>query len=207
LTITGAPTGFGPLGIAGQGVDTRSLSYDELADMLRIERESARHLAFRRRWRRTKGNDGKARVEVPLEAIPVPKPATPTGDDPLSITGAAADTPTGSDVVLTRHIERLEGMLIEAQARLTDVEADRDAARDEAREASRMREAVEAQLAALNTVLGIAHERAAEERRQAEERIAAERQRAEDWKLAADRFASQAEKLAERRPWWRRLAG
>src|SRR3954470_9357148 len=118
----GRPAGFGPLGITGAGVDTRSLSYDELADMLGIERESARHLAFRRRWRRTKGNDGKARVEVPLEDLPQPGPANPTGSRPDSPTDSITDTPTGTatglEAVLTRHIERLEAMLADTQAQL-----------------------------------------------------------------------------------------
>src|SRR4051794_17488477 len=104
------------------GLDTRSLSYDELADMLGIERESARHLAFRRRWRRIKGNDGKARVDVPLEALPQPGSATPTSGRPDSSTDSPTHTLvaalTGSETVLTRHIERLEAMLADAQVRL-----------------------------------------------------------------------------------------
>src|SRR3954454_14972209 len=187
----GRPAGFGPLGITGAGVDTRSLSYDELADMLGIERESARHLAFRRRWRRTKGNDGKARVDVPLEALPQPGSVTPTGDRPDSSTDNPAGSLTGSETVLTRHIERLEAMLTDAQARLADVEADCDMARGEARDAVRAREAVEAQLAALNIVLAI------------------ERQRVEDIKADRDRWSAQAAQLGDRRGlfgWFRRRA-
>src|SRR4051794_38389930 len=131
--------------------------------MLGIERESARHLAFRRRWRRTKGNDGKARVEVPLEALPQPGPTNPTGGRPDSPTDSTTDTPTGTatglEAVLTRHIERLEAMLTDTQAQLVAVEADRDAARGEARDAIRAREAVEAQLGVLNSVLVVERQR------------------------------------------------
>ncbi len=81
-------------------MDTKSLSYDELANLLGIERESARHLAFRRRWRRTKGNDGKARVDVPLDALP--QPNSPMGASPDTPT----DTVTGSEAILTRHTLR-----------------------------------------------------------------------------------------------------
>src|SRR3954467_13023780 len=81
----GWPHGLWSVGHSGAGVDTRSLSYDELANLLGIERESARHLAFRRRWRRTKGNDGKARVEVPLGALP--QPNSPISASPAPITG------------------------------------------------------------------------------------------------------------------------
>jgi hypothetical protein len=196
LTIADTPTGATPWGITGQDVVTRSLSYDELADLLGIERESARHLVFRRRWRRTKGNDGKTRVDVPLEMIPTPKPDTPTGQDPLSPTGATTDTPTGlptgADAIFTRHIERLETMLADAQARLSAAETDRDAARGEARDAVRAREAIEAQVAVLNAALDI------------------DRKRAEDAIMDRDAWRSQAERLTaltERRSWWKRLVG
>jgi hypothetical protein len=78
-------------------------------------------------------------------------------------------------------------MLTDMQTRLAGVEAERDASRGEARDAVRAREAVEAQVAALNAFL------------------AAERARVEEWKAVADRFASQAERLTEaqaRRGWW-----
>jgi ribosomal protein L32E len=196
LTIADIPPGSGPWGITGQDVDTRSLSYDELADLLGIERESARHLVFRRRWRRTKGNDGKTRVEVPLEMIPTPKLDTPTGHGPLSPTGPATDMatglPTGADAIFTRHIERLETMLADAQARLTAAEVDRDAARGEARDAVRAKEAIEAQIAVLNAALNM------------------DRKRAENAISDRDAWRSQAERLTaltERRSWWKRLVG
>jgi chromosome segregation ATPase len=68
-------------------------------------------------------------------------------------------------------------MLTNAQARLADAEADRDAARGEARDAVHAREAVEAQLATLNAVLAV------------------EQQRAEDLKADRDRWAVQGEQL------------
>src|SRR3954469_3832177 len=92
----GWPHGLWSVGHSGAGVDTRALSYDESADILGIERESARHLAFRRRWRRTKGNDGKARVDVPLKALPQPVPATLTAASPDSFTDSPADTTAGA---------------------------------------------------------------------------------------------------------------
>jgi hypothetical protein len=46
------------------------LTYDELADRLGIGRESARTLVKRKRWARQPGNDGRARIGVPLEEIP-----------------------------------------------------------------------------------------------------------------------------------------
>src|SRR3954468_18208518 len=145
---TDSLTGQARGAITGRSVDTKSLSYDELANLLGIERESARHLAFRRRWRRTKGNDGKARVEVPLGALP--QPNSPISASPATITDTPTDTITGSEAILTRHIERLEEALEAAQDRLVELEAGRDEARDEAREASRVRDALSAQVEALN---------------------------------------------------------
>jgi hypothetical protein len=46
-----------------------SLTYAELAEALKITPASANKLARRRRWPRVPGNDGKARVSVPEEAL------------------------------------------------------------------------------------------------------------------------------------------
>ena len=53
-------------------METVVLSYDELAERLRINPHSARNLVRRKRWKRTVGNDGKARVTVPMEALAAP---------------------------------------------------------------------------------------------------------------------------------------
>jgi hypothetical protein len=83
------------------------LTYDELADRLGIGRESARTLVKRKRWARQPGNDGRARIGVPLEEIPARGEQAPerSGDQ----TGAVL-------AVLTRHIERLESLLADTQA-------------------------------------------------------------------------------------------
>src|SRR3954454_12597360 len=54
---------------AGRVSDTVWITYDELADRLRIGRESARRLVLRKRWAKRKGNDGKVRIGVPGEAL------------------------------------------------------------------------------------------------------------------------------------------
>src|SRR5271165_6398652 len=46
-----------------------SLTYAELAEALKITPASANKLARRRRWPRLMGNDGRARVTVPDEAL------------------------------------------------------------------------------------------------------------------------------------------
>jgi hypothetical protein len=50
--------------------DTRWLTYDEIAAALGITPDSARRLVARKKWSRTAGNDGKARIGVPVERIP-----------------------------------------------------------------------------------------------------------------------------------------
>jgi hypothetical protein len=50
-----------------QSGEGRWLTYDELGQIRAIGRESAVKLAQRKRWRRIPGNDGIARVLVPLD--------------------------------------------------------------------------------------------------------------------------------------------
>jgi hypothetical protein len=57
-------------------MDTVWLTYHELADRLGIGLESARTLVKRKRWPRQKGNNGLARIEVPLEHLAA-RPASP----------------------------------------------------------------------------------------------------------------------------------
>ena len=49
--------------------DTRWMTYTELGEMLGIERLSAKRLAMRHRWPRRAGNDGAARVAVPVSVL------------------------------------------------------------------------------------------------------------------------------------------
>lgn len=123
------------------------LDYDELAGRLGITRESARRLVIRKRWRRAPGNDGKARVAVPNDALPDVTPSDTSGSaghDTGDITGSEAPKPpatvtgqqnadvtppekpvTGDDTgpvtgILTRHIERLEAEITELRAKASD---------------------------------------------------------------------------------------
>jgi hypothetical protein len=98
-------------------VDTLSLTYAELADRLGIEREAARQLVKRKRWPKWKGNDGQLKVSIPEEALSNrsssgARPEDESGADPVDNRIEAGLLP-----VLTRHIERLEAQLEEAQKR------------------------------------------------------------------------------------------
>jgi hypothetical protein len=60
-------------------METRLLTYAELGEALGITADSAKRLARRRGWTKQPGNDGRARVSVPVERL-VPR-AVPE-DDP-----------------------------------------------------------------------------------------------------------------------------
>jgi hypothetical protein len=59
-----------------------SLTYAELAEVLKITPASANKLARRKRWPRVPGNNGKARVSVPEDAL-VRRDSPP--DSPLDV--------------------------------------------------------------------------------------------------------------------------
>jgi hypothetical protein len=69
------------------GDDGRWMTYDELAEARGIDRQSARRMANRSRWRRQKDNRGVVRVYVPLQQA---VRARRHGEPPA---GIAADTP------------------------------------------------------------------------------------------------------------------
>ncbi len=173
-------------------METLSLTYAELADRLSIEREAARQLVKRRRWVKWKGNDGQVRISIPEEALndrssTGPRPDEETGSEPV---GDRIEP--GVLSVLTRHIERLEAQLEEAQKRAGERDAiagERDAARVErdvlAAQIEALRDSTSTQVEALHAALA-----------------AAERDR-DRWHEVATR----APEPAPPRAWWRRLVG
>jgi hypothetical protein len=74
-------------------MDTKPLTYAELAEALGITPASAKRLAIRRGWPKQLGNDGKARVMVPLERLERPVP----DDDTSEATDDAPSVTTGDD--------------------------------------------------------------------------------------------------------------
>jgi hypothetical protein len=165
------------------------LTYDELAERLGIERESARQHVKRKHWARQRGNDGKVRIGVPEEVLSSKsEPDIEGGADPVQAPAQPPVHDPAVTAVLTRHIERLEAQLEEALKRAgdrDDVAKDRDLliAQIEA-----MNDARQMQVDALRTALA-----------------AAERDR-DRWHEAATARPEQAAP-SERRSWWRRLAG
>lgn len=105
-------------------MDTRLLTYRELADLWGCKLESARKTVRRKGWQRTDGNDGTVRVHVPVDALPGPSdsPSPSPEVSPPDVAG-----PTAADVAVLE--ERIEGLkaLVDVERRRADAaEADRD---------------------------------------------------------------------------------
>jgi hypothetical protein len=104
-------------------MDTKPLTYAELAEALGITPASAKRLAIRRGWPKQLGNDGKARVMVPLERLERPV----SDDDTSEATGEAASDSTGDDTSGdTRDARALIAFL---EARVTDLQSEAKEAR------------------------------------------------------------------------------
>jgi hypothetical protein len=80
--------GLRPVG--DDGGDTRWMTYAELGLARGINTASAKRLAARRKWRRQPGNDGTARVAVPLDEA-MRRAGTPDDDARDNFTRLAAD--------------------------------------------------------------------------------------------------------------------
>jgi hypothetical protein len=160
-----------------------SLTYAELAEALRITPASANKLARRRRWPRIPGNDGKARVSVPEDALV--RRDSPPDSPPVSPQDVPRPSPPDNDIkALQARVEALQAELAGARGELGGVRE----ALGEARARADAADARAAEIAA---------------------DLAAEKARAG---RAIEAFADLADRLdqlaAERaRPWWRRLAG
>ena len=127
--------------------DTRWMTYDELAKALGIGGDSAPNLVRRKRWPRRPGNDGLARVGVPVEHLtehaPTDAPSEGAIDPPADPpTDAPADG--GIIPILNRHIERLEAEVKLLQSELF------------------IERAAASQVAALNAVLEVERQRVVE---------------------------------------------
>lgn len=94
------------------------LTYDEAAARLGILPDSVRRRAAARKWARRLGNDGKARVRIPDDAIPpdVRGDVTP------------APTPDASEELSAARVElaALRAELVGVRDRLADTQAERD---------------------------------------------------------------------------------
>jgi hypothetical protein len=196
--------------------DTGDITWMTYADLGRargISTASAKRLAIRRRWRRHQGNDGTARVAVPIteanqrEARPTPVTSDITGD-------VSSETIDGDPSDIARVITALEGaiallreQLAQAQQQVTAernradlAEAGRDgeraradALRDQITELQAKIEDTERRLVTVGAEAKAAHDRAlvsGEQQAVAERRAEAERAR-------VDRVEAQAARERE----------
>jgi hypothetical protein len=106
----------------GSGDGVRWETYPAGADLLGMKVESFRRLAFRKGWRRTPGNDGLARVAVPLAEIEQRQTGHPHGT-----TEAAGDGARGG----ATPAEPADGLTAELRRRAETAESRAERAEDE----------------------------------------------------------------------------
>ena len=123
--------------------DVQRMTYAELAAALGIGADSARNLVRRRRWHRSSGNDGMARIAVPVDYLD--RASHDPGSPPASAPADGGTVPPIAELatsLLIRHISRLE----------TEIETLKQE-RDHARGTASDRDAIAAQLRALKAEL------------------------------------------------------
>jgi cell division protein FtsB len=103
---------------------SRMMTYAEAAKILGIKVESVMRRARNRKWHKELGNDGLARVAVPLSAIPPDDPPALPADHP-------SDIPK-DDPALSARIASLETEVRMLRETMTDLKSDRDAWRVQA---------------------------------------------------------------------------
>ena len=173
--------------------ETRALTYPELAEAAGRSEIAARSMAKRNRWRRMLGNDGRARVVVPMEILErlQEKAAcrADPGPDHRPDPGPASGSITGSD-----HGSDARALIAVLESRISELQGRVAELNEEAKQGRAAIVRVDVLEALLDT-----------ERKHVEEVRQTERQRAEEWKMVADRFAAQAEQVLAaqaRRGWW-----
>ena len=96
------------------------MTYDELAAHLGISRKSAQNLARRKGWKKTLGNDKKARVEVPDDA-PQMLPSEDHHEEPQTVPSVDPRIP-----LLETQIAGLKEIVAAERRRADAAETDRD---------------------------------------------------------------------------------
>ncbi|WP_278964503.1 hypothetical protein [Lactobacillus apis] len=107
-------------------METVILTYKELAKKLHIKPQSARKLTQRKKWVRSAGNDGAARVHVPLDALPV---SSDKDGDILQDSHGDVSHPVHEMQI---RIAVLETELKAANSIIDDLRTERDAWREQA---------------------------------------------------------------------------
>ncbi len=105
----------------------RLMTYDELAEALGRSGEAVRALVIRKRWRRTLGNDGRARIAVPEEALETRRSPSATrarGPSEARPEAPAEPPPSEAPMIALLHarIAELAAELRETRATLVEAQ-------------------------------------------------------------------------------------
>src|SRR3954451_7146937 len=100
------------------GVSVRVMTYDDIASEMGLKPASARQLVRRNKWRRVPGNDGRTRIEVPVEELErdIKRAVEPPVETGKTDSRIPSESPFEAPLVaaLSTHIERLERALADA---------------------------------------------------------------------------------------------
>lgn len=183
----------------------QTMTYAELAEIWGVSKDAARKKVEGLRLPRTRGNDGRARVQIDLEEVthtPKPKMETGGGDLPETISGDRGET-GGSP---TLEVQALQARISDLQAELIHERSEREKERERSDRLASEISPLARQLIELERQRGEAETIAAVAEAKSEhlqERLAMA-ENANQAEVAALR-----EQLAEMRSrsWWRRLVG
>ena len=180
----------------------RWLTYSDAAALLGMTVDSLRHKARRECWGKRLGNEGKALVLVPLDALPPAGDAPggmggdPPGDAPAVRPAKRPASPPEHDAV-AMHLARiadLEQRIAELRRDLDTARQDRDRERDERQVERDRADRVTAEIAEIAKQFA------------ALTASATAGAQARETALEARIEAMRAEAALRDRPWWRRLA-
>jgi hypothetical protein len=148
------------------GEATVWLSYGELAERLGIKPGSAKRRALERRWPRRPGNDGRARVAVPVEVLAEARETTgeDEGEDAGEATsgiGALADYLKGELAETRRELRATAAEAQEARERVARATGEAEALRETTAALRQQVQDIQAELKAGQAELSDARERAA----------------------------------------------
>jgi hypothetical protein len=104
---------------------TQTVTYAELAARLGITEDSAKRLVRRRKWPRKTGNDGKMRIDIPVDRLNL-TPDSPGDTPPVSPGGSPRDDSAVTIARLEAEISGLKALVEAERARADATAADRD---------------------------------------------------------------------------------
>lgn len=153
-------------GAASQG-DTRWMTYAELAALLGVSVETAQRRVFRARWERRPGNDGRARVSVPLRIVEEVCRTKATVVAPVDQDNNQNDEAGPAGTVALRLIDQLEATQAALKAQQREHAAAREAGTKELAEVRERLAHREGKLEGVRLSLEHAHGHVAEARQEA----------------------------------------